>query len=674
MTRRLLLSIVVLAGVSCTERQVDRDHPLFSYLGSSGERQFWLGAGVEDIAAGPGDEWVVSAGGDGRLQVWDVASGKKIRSIDAHDEIALCVDVTEDGKTIVSGGGYGWLCIWDTESGVLVHKAGGVEPPHQEFIRLLGRGMGDVAIWCLSVAPGGKRVALGRGNGAVELWDLQTGKFLQKLEGHGGDVAYVGAVSWSPTGKWFATGGADEYLRIWDAATGELIRELKGPAQRSGDSDMVDSIRALDVSADGSRILSAGKGDSVQLWEVDTGKLVRTYPAHSWNVLAAAFAADGKRVVSGSVDGDWCVWDPRTGQRIQPEPAPWPGRSPITAILAGRDGRWLATGGGDGSIKLWDAGTGEELRKPSGHTDQVTCLVADPRGAWIASGSADTTVRLWDARSGTARQILRNHQRMTTALAVTPDGRRLVSGSSDKRVTVWDLANGKVERTWRAHGGGLNALAITRDGRRLISGGADGPPTEAGSVKTWDLASGNVVQTIDDFSGSVNHVFMDPSEQRLVTESSLGVHVSEWGTAEEGPCQIRVWDTKSGERVGAIAEIEGGVLSTALSPSGAVLATAGLDRTVTLWDVGRGAAIRKLSGAEGRVTAIAFSRDGHWVLGCGTDDRFVKGHLRVWEVTSGARLGSVEVEVAPTCMLVHASVVWLGMADGTIRRYRLRRR
>ena len=96
MTRRLLLSIVVLAGVSCTERQVDRDHPLFSYLGSSGERQFWLGAGVEDIAAGPGDEWVVSAGGDGRLKEFFLASG------DYHFFVALNMIIWASPSSISS--------------------------------------------------------------------------------------------------------------------------------------------------------------------------------------------------------------------------------------------------------------------------------------------------------------------------------------------------------------------------------------------------------------------------------------------------------------------------------------------------------------------------------------------------------------------------------------------
>ena len=568
--RRWLLPIVVLVGVCCAARPAESGDRLFRHLGSSSERRFWLGSSVQDIAAGPGDGWLVSAGADGKLHFWDVASGKKTRSISAHNEIALCVDVTEDGKTIVSGGGYGWLCIWDAESGALVHKLGGVGPQRQEALRLLKSRLDDTAIRCLSLAPGGKRVAVGRKSGAVELWDVQTGKLLQQeYAGHGGDIASVHAVSWGPTGRWFATAGADEYVRVWDAASGELIHEMKGPAHRSGDPDFVDSVRAIDVSPDGKRILSGGKGNGVQIWDVETGTLTGAFPAHSANVLAAAFAADGRRAISGSLDGDWCVWDPRTGQCIQPEPAPGPGRSPITAIVAGRSGRWFATGSMDGSIRFWDAWTGEELGKPTGHAFEVTCLVADPKGSWIASGSRDTTVRLWDARSGAAMRFRLGHDEGINALAVTPDGKRLIAGSSDGQVTVWGLTNGEVERTWRAHERFLAGLATTRDRRLLISGG-----TDTGSVSAWDLASGELTQTLQDFGGWVTHVFNDPSDQHLV---AVGEQVRRRGPEEDVHCWIRVWDAKTGERRRTIAEIDDAVVAAALSSDGLVLATAGVD-------------------------------------------------------------------------------------------------
>jgi WD40 repeat protein len=677
MAKRVLLSLVVVAGVSCPSRTDtaggQRDQMSFSYLGSCGERQFWLGTGVEGIAVGPGDEWLVSAGRDGRLHVWDVASGKKTRSIDAHEGVALCVDVTDDGRTIVSGGGYGSLCIWDTESGDLVHRAGGVDPIPPDLAREFGPRIDDTAVYCLSLAPGDKRVALGRGNGAVELWDVQTGKLLRMFAGHEDGVGgkYVTTVCWDPTGKWFATGGADEYIRIWDAASGSVIRQLKGPKQRMGGSTVVDIVGALEVSADGTRVLSAGDGGSVQSWEVETGRLLRTYPEHRWNVFAAAFEVDKEWVVSGGANGHWYVWDPRTAER-QPRLVSWPGRGRIDEIVASRDGKWLATGGTDGAIRLWDAGTGEELRKPTGHTEQVTCLVADPKGTWIASGSADATVRFWDARSGAAMQTILGHERRITALAVTPDGERLVSGSWG-RLTVWTVPGGKVERTWRAHGRVANALVVTGDGHRLISGGLD----EVGgtsSVKTWDMSTGEEIRRIDNFNGSVNHVFMNPTEQHLVTESTLGAKTRGWWGlgANDWPCRIRVWDPESGKKIQTISANESRVVAAALSPDGLVLAAAGVEGTVTVWDVGRGEAIRKLGGARGEVTAAAFSRDGRWVLACETEDRFVTGYLKVWEVATGAQLGSVEVEVAPTCMLVHGSVVWLGAADGSIRRYALR--
>jgi WD40 repeat protein len=137
----------------------------------------------------------------------------------------------------------------------------------------IGNGWRDEASAVLSIAlsPDGKKaasgIASGNRDGAVELWNIDTGKAIAKWMGHTGDVKYVcwnrdggrvvggcsngsarvwnvesgktglsgvTAVILSPDTTMIATGGSsfEEYLKSWDAKTGELVTNLKGHTYR----------------------------------------------------------------------------------------------------------------------------------------------------------------------------------------------------------------------------------------------------------------------------------------------------------------------------------------------------------------------------------------------------------------------------------------------------------
>jgi WD40 repeat protein len=108
-----------------------------------------------------------------------------------------------------------------------------------------------------------------------------------------GNSSWVHSVAFSPDGRTALSGSADHTLKLWDVATGKLVRTLEGHS---------DEVTSVAFSPDGRTVLSGSWDHTLKLWDAATGKLVRTFERHSLGVTSVAFSPDGRSVLSGSVD------------------------------------------------------------------------------------------------------------------------------------------------------------------------------------------------------------------------------------------------------------------------------------------------------------------------------------------------------------------------------------
>ncbi len=292
----------------------------------------------------------------------------------AFDSVA----VTPDGRSIAAGG-YGRVILWNADTG-------------QEIRTLQPEGSNDLqsGVWhinSLAFRPDGSQIAAAGDKFTVYVWETTTGLQVRALSGETHRVAY------SPDGIRLATGVGQIGVQIWDATNGEKLQTLIGPPDISG----------LVFSPDGKHIASADSNvltGTVKLWEVSSGKEVRTFEGHACPVNWITFSPDGQR-------------------------------------LAAATGYTFSSSPDSNEITIWNTAAGEKTLQLRGHKDPVTCVAFAPHGNLLAS-SGGGTIKLWDMSSGREVKTIRSHS-FITGIAFSPDGGRLVA-SGNTGVNLWDPA------------------------------------------------------------------------------------------------------------------------------------------------------------------------------------------------------------------------------------------
>jgi WD40 repeat protein len=277
------------------------------------------------------------------------------------------------------------------------------------------------------------------------IWNATTGE-LNYPEFKAHEVTTF-CLAWQHDGKRFATAGADlplHIVKVWDARTGQ--REFAIERENA-----LGAYHAVTFSPNG-RYLVTGKTDgAVQVWDGQTGKLVRTLGTHKREIRAVIFSRDGKHLATASGGGELKLWDATRLTENQQARFTRPVRVPGASvnIAFSPDGKRLATGGDDNSVLIWDVEKGEQLVRPlRGHSKEVYAVAFSPddKGRWIASGGEDGKVKIWDSQTGKLLRTFRGHTDLIFSVEFSPpDGRLLVSGSRDHTVKVWDLSKLEAE-------------------------------------------------------------------------------------------------------------------------------------------------------------------------------------------------------------------------------------
>ncbi|MGH9943216.1 MAG: caspase family protein [Pyrinomonadaceae bacterium] len=504
---------------------------------------------VNAVAFSPDGRWIAAGGNDGLIKIWDAQSGAEARTLTGHAGWVLTLAFSPDGKTLASGSRDNTVKLWDPSAG-------------KELSTLAGH---TDRIGALAFSADGKRLATGSFDRTIKIWDVKKGREARTLAGHTGKVL---AVAFSADGRRLWSSASDKRsVRTWDVESGRELSKLEdadaietlesaafGPdgrfvATSSGDKTVLlrdlqrpgaqplslatrsSGVYASAFSPDGKWFASGGKDNAVKVWEVATGRELRSTDAQMGWITSLAFSPDSRQLLAGGLSGGIKVWDVENGQQLR---ALEGHAGSVNALAVNTDGQF-ASASNDKTIKVWGVESGTLLQTLSGHTDEVHGLAFSIDGRRLASGSADQTVRIWDAGAGSAVQTLSGHAGGIYSVAFSPDGQRVASASYDKTIKIWDAATGR-EISSQQGADGFSVIAYSPAGRMLIGGSL------SGRVTAWDAATGRETYSLGTaHTGTINGIAFTKGGRWFTTASEDG--------------STRLWETDSGQLAATLVSL-----------------------------------------------------------------------------------------------------------------------
>ena len=458
---------------------------------------------------------------------------------------------------------------------------------------------------------------------------LNASRVRTRISGADGDFT---SVAWSADGRWVATGSRRKTTQIWDAQTGRLLRTLAGPA----------AVQEVAWSPDSARLATASSDGQAIVWDVKTGRQLLALTAHRLGTLRVAWSPDGARIATAGGDATVKVWNAATGHQVLSLvgnkrarcPAEYSGRNDlsrafvldhcrINAITWSPDGRFLAAAGGDDIARVWDAATGAMVRAYSGHNSRINGIDWSPEGDRIVTSAGD-----------------------------------FVDFSADNTAKVWDPKTGKELFSLPGQDSYLEDVAWDKRGRYFATAGHDG------IVRVWGGSTGREVATLTGHTASIAKLRWSPDGVSLATaadDSTVRIwriydidelpaltghkdHVESvaWSPDSKRVASTswdhtaRIWDAETGRQLVGFTGHDSVVVAASWSADGRRVATAGWDGKAKIWDSSTGQEIQTLtsqSGVESILSNIAWSPDGARIATTGWD-----GKSRVWDATGGTLL------------------------------------
>lgn len=569
--------------------------------------------------------WIVSGGGDNLMRVWEMPAGTPRfpssipnleRTVSSRDTRLLAMLDKAGAVRIISlqptqGNVVEHdIAAWNVDGGIsalaFVRRAGTAEPNADNLKDTYN-------------------VLIGMPDGSVQLWSLAEQRMLSKWKA--GDSP-IRSVAGSVDGTMAVSGAEDGATFLW---------KIHHPAVVPLETLAGETFAVTIISPSRKQIASTGIKDgqpAIVIRSTETNKITHVLTGHTGTISSLAFSSADARLVSGGDDRTLRIWDLRTA--AAPEVKKIEGlAATITAAGSNADGSQILAGFADNSLKLFSAADGMVLKEFAGHSAGIVAT-----GFWNDqpySVSLDSTVRFWNAADGTQTRAF-NLATPPTAVAVSKDGQRMAFGGTDHQVRIYQTDNGGVLKSLQGFTATVTGIDFSADAQLLST------VTSDGRVSIFNASTGRLREVIVEpkvklalFHASSAGVFVARDENGLTVEpmrflqhldgSTQAIRAAAFHPNNQTVFVAVADGTLRGHSVqngqASFSTSHGaGINDLAISMGGQLLATAGENNVVRLWNAsGAPVAPQQVTGFPGPVRRVAFSTDAKQILAVADGDK-----------------------------------------------------
>ncbi|RLD50667.1 MAG: hypothetical protein DRI94_08055 [Bacteroidetes bacterium] len=561
---------------------------------------------VQALCFTPDGKHIATGSTNNTVKLWNILNAELIRTYKVKDRVTS-IDFTSDGKYIVIGG-YDWYGkILETETGKFI----------RDFKVSPDKGLGTGIK--VQVSKDNKNILVSEDNRKAIIVDFETGEKKTVLKSvEKGSCGGCGTFAkYLPDENYVISGTRNGPLVLWNLKTGKKVKTY---IEKQKD------VSSVDISPDGKTILISDK-NNVTFFNRLSGKKIRTVNAHKKEINSASFSPDGKYFITASDDGTAKLRRTSNGKLVRTfvgyvnksnqgtdldQESYWQYYAKTyfdrkTNVKLSPDGKIFIIGKKDSIAKVLDFNTGKTLYNLKGHSGAVICFDFSPDSKIIATGSSDKSIKLWNAADGKLIKTLKGHTAMIFDVHFNSDGTKLLSGSWDGNASIWDVKTGKRENYFK------DIKAFCSDfspiGNYIVTGGLDK------NFSLYEIDSKQLFRNFIGHTQPVSSFDFSPDGRTLVSGSWDG--------------SVFIWDMVSGFQLNKLNPNQGQIHSVAFSGNGKYIFTGGSDGTIKMWSTKSGKLFKVFTGHKSAVTSLQVSPDNQSLISCS-----IQGVVKIWEIVN----------------------------------------
>ncbi len=461
-------------------------------------------AGIQAIKLTSDNKYLISAGEDSKIKVWDFLTGQELFSLSGHHGIIFSLEISKDNQYIISGDSNAEIIIWHLTTGEIIVKLQehigtilslAVTSDNQYIISassdrtikiwkfdikslksnnnsIITFTNHDAIINTLTVTIDNQYIIAGSNNGNIEIYNILTQNHIISIKSHNYSVTDITVTN---DNQYIISTSEDGTSKLWSVKNYSLIAIL---------TESLTCINTLKVTSNNQYIITGNSNKTINIWDLTTGFLITTLTGHNNLITDIEVTSDNKYIISVDKDGVIKLWDLYYASLnvIQTKQ-----KNTISAVAITLDGKLGFFAENNGLIKIWDIDQNKEIGVLSGHQKIVNSIAVTSDNQYVVSAGDDCQIKIWSLYSLECINTLAEHQERISVVAVTSDNQYIISGSDDKTIRIWDFASQTLNKTLYDKAG-IYALILKEDEYKFISANFNG------KIRIWDLINKRVVK------------------------------------------------------------------------------------------------------------------------------------------------------------------------------------